>query len=532
MAIIKASTAASVAELTTDMDQQSPQLKAKPFSHELLTTSILTVLGTATFVGIHHRYRKQHRPDASLQDYVSGIYTQLNVLQSASHSRSTLRHFCYACQQAASTLQQVYRLPMTDKQGSSHDLATNDFSVMHTTTMLTRPVCWVSGVASMLKDISLLDENNENDFGVVGIDANREIVWQTTMPERVHDIVVQPVFSDQDSTVNDHLNNHQSRDVVVMGRRPSEKFWVLDTATGQVKFAISSVTNRHFYGHACYSLDGSKLYVTENDTLSLDGKIGVYAADSAYQKIAEFNSYGIGPHELIMHPDGGTLVIANGGIKTEKASREELNLDTMDPSLVYLNRHDGSLLEQITPEHNQMSIRHLAMHDDGTVMIGIQFQGEKHINVPLVLTHKRGDINFTPLIMPNNQWQRFHQYIASVAVDSERNLLCVTTPIGGCAALFDLTTRVLINSISLPDCAGASVYSGKIDSDNDVVKANIGQQSGFIVSDGQGQLTRLNINELTILDSELNSDTIAKNDAIGTDSKCHMMSFDNHLQAL
>ena len=531
MAITKASTAASVAELTTDMDEQSPQIKAKPFSHELLTTSILTAIGTATLVGIHHHYRKQRLADARVQDYVNGIYAQLNAVQSAATgSKSALTRFRYACQQAASTWQQVYRLPMNGNQPSSSGLATNDFRSMHTTTMLARPVCWVSGVASMPKNISLTNKNNENDFGVVGIDTDREIVWQTTMPERVHDIVVQPVFSNQDSKVNNHLNNHQSRDVVVMGRRPSERFWVLDTATGQVKFSINAVKNRHFYGHACYSLDGSKLYVTENDTLSLEGKIGVYATDSGYKKLAEFDSYGIGPHELIMHPDGETLVIANGGIKTEKASREELNLDTMHPSLVYINCHNGSLLDQIIPEHNQMSVRHLAMHDDGTVMIGIQFQGEKHINVPLVLTHKRGDINFTPLTMPDNQWQRFHQYIASVAVDSERNLLCVTTPIGGCAAIFDLTTRALISSVSLPDCAGASVYSRKTGSGD--VKANVAQDSGFIVSDGQGQLTRLSVNDLTILDSELNSDAITKNDAIGTDSKRHMMSFDNHLQAL
>ncbi len=348
------------------------------------------------------------------------------------------------------------------------------------------------------------------------------------MPERVHDIVVQPAFDSQ----NTFVNHNKNRDVVVMGRRPSEKFWVLDTATGQVKFVINAANNRHFYGHACYSSDGSKLYVTENDTLILDGKIGVYDVKNGYQKIAEFESYGIGPHELIMHPDGKTLVVANGGIKTERASREELNLDTMHPSLVYLNCHNGDLLEQIMPEHNQMSVRHLAMHDDGTVMIGIQFQGEKHINVPLVLTHKRGDIGFKPLMMPNNQWQRFHQYIASIAVDSKRNLLCVTTPMGGCAAIFDLTTRALINSISLPDCAGASVYSRNICSGNDVVKANIEQQSGFIVSDGQGQLTRLTVNDLTILDSELKSDAIAKNDNIGIDSRRHTMSFDNHLQAL
>jgi len=365
--------------------------------------------------------------------------------------------------------------------------------------------------------------SSDDDFGVVGIDADREIVWQTTMPERVHDIVVQPLLAPQNKT--GHYN--ESRDVVVMGRRPSEKFWVLDTATGKVKFAIKASAHRHFYGHACYSLDGSKLYVTENDTLTLDGKIGTYDAHSGYQKVAEFDSHGIGPHELVMHPDSDTLVIANGGIKTEQASREELNLDSMRPSLVYLNRHDGNLLEQITPEHSQMSVRHLAIHDDGTVMIGIQFQGEKHINVPLVLTHNRSDTSFKPLLMPNNQWQRFHQYIASVAVDSKRNLLCVTTPIGGCAAVFDLNSRQLIDDVSLPDCAGASVISNNtykivIRADKPKVK------SGFIVSDGQGQLTALYINDLAATET----DATNKSNRLIQDSELHMMSFDNHLQAL
>jgi hypothetical protein len=320
------------------------------------------------------------------------------------------------------------------------------------------------------------------------------------------------------------MKNHSSRDVVVMGRRPSEKFWVLDTATGQVKFAINAANNRHFYGHACYSLDGELLYVTENDTISLDGKIGIYDAYDNYKKIAEYDSHGIGPHELIMHPDSETLVIANGGIKTEQASREELNLDSMRPSLVYVNRHTGALLEQIMPEHNQMSVRHLAMHDDGTVMIGIQFQGEKHINVPLLLTHKRGDTDFKALIMPNDQWQRFHQYIASVAVDSARNLLCVTTPIGGCAAIYDLNTRTLIDDVSLPDCAGAAVLSN-----NNTEKAeDNNEQSGFIVSDGQGQLAALTVNSLAAAELA----TIDQGERIFINSKYHMMSFDNHLQAL
>ncbi|WP_413501151.1 DUF1513 domain-containing protein [Psychrobacter maritimus] len=511
---------------TKTANESQKQSQQQQPNNELLVTSALTmlsaVMGTAALVGIHHRYRKQHHPDASLQDYVVGMRSQLQSLIAT--SKRELVQFRHAYQKVTVAWQQAYRLPIKDNQNPTHN-SLADFSVLHTTTILPRPVCWVSGVASMPKSVVLANDNidashNENDFGVVGIDADRQIVWQTTMPERVHDIVVQPIFDAQNSSAK----NNQNRDVVVMGRRPSAKFWVLNTATGQVKFAIKASTHRHFYGHACYSLDSKLLYVTENDTLSLEGKIGIYDANDSYKKIAEFDSHGIGPHELIMHPDGETLVIANGGIKTEQASREELNLDSMRPSLVYLNRHTGALLEQITPEHNQMSVRHLAMHDDGTVMIGIQFQGEKHINVPLVLTHKRGDSDFKALIMPNNQWQRFHQYIASVAVDSERNLLCVTTPIGGCAALYDLNTRTLITDVSLPDCAGAAVLSNQ---SADKAGDN-NRQSGFIVSDGQGQLTALTVDSL----ATAQLDTVEKNDHILKDSKCHMMSFDNHLQAL
>ena len=537
----------------------------KHSNHELLVASALTLFGsafgTATLIGLHHHYRKRHQPEARLQDYVTGVRSQLQVLQAS--PKPQLARFRYAYQQASAAWQQAYHDPIENKNDHSKNTAA-DFTAMHSTTMLARSVCWVSGVASMPKDISLTndhDSNDENGFGVVGIDTDRQIVWQTTMPERVHDIVVQPIATTKNPIAknsivktNNTLNNNGYRHVVVMGRRPSESFWVLDTATGQVQFAITAADNRHFYGHACYSLDGSKLYVTENDTINLTGKIGIYDALHNYQKITEFDSQGIGPHELIMHPDGETLVIANGGIKTEQASREELNLDTMRPSLAYLNRHDGTLLEQIIPEHNQMSVRHLAIHDDGTVMIGIQFQGEKHINVPLVLTHNRGDSNFKPLIMPGNQWQRFHQYIASVAVDSEHNLLCVATPIGDCAAIYDLNTRMLIDEVRLPDCAGVSLsLSSQVSSQMTSCTARKDRISGFIVSDGLGQLTRLQVNHISVekmglkgigsettdlaeLDSrELDSrelDLKDKSYAIVQDSQLHNMSFDNHLQAV
>ena len=206
---------------TKTADKPKEQSQQQP-NNELLVTSALTmlsaVMGTATLVGIHHRYRKQRRPDASLQDYVVGMRSQLQSLTAT--SKRELVQFRHACQQATTAWQQAYRLPIDDlKNANNNSLA--DFSAAHTTTVLPRPVCWVSGVASMPKSVVLANDDgadachNENDFGVVGIDADRQIVWQTTMPERVHDIVVQPIFDPQ----NISATNKKNRDVVVMGRR-------------------------------------------------------------------------------------------------------------------------------------------------------------------------------------------------------------------------------------------------------------------------------------------------------------------------
>ena len=452
----------------------------KKLGLQLAKTLALSAIGTTALVAGHHLSRRQHQADATILDYPRGARLELARLIEASKVGANAFYQAYAAQ------------PQTVLFKSSDSNESFDAGQ--------KPpiISWVSGVAALV----------EGGYGVVGLSHQRQVLWQTPMPERVHDIVVQPFAFEP--------HGLQGRQVVVMGRRPSENFWVLECANGHIQHLVKAQTNRHFYGHACYSLDGKLLYVTENDTVTLAGKIGIYEVAQGYQKVAEFDTHGVGPHELVMHPDNETLIIANGGIKTEKASREELNLDTMRPSLVYLDRHDGRLLEQVLPQHNQMSIRHLDIHDNGTVMIGIQFQGAPHINVPLVLTHQRGDSELKPLMMQDNQWYCFHQYIASVALDSANQLLCVTSPIGGCAVVFDLRTRKAIKTVQLPDCAGASVL--KVGSDN-----NCKTSSGFIVSDGQGVLTTLT------LDNQVNPNNPWQ---IKVESVHHKMSFDNHLQAL
>lgn len=411
-----------------------------------LKTLALSTAGTIALVGAHHLGRKQYDANARLMDYVEGV---------------------------------TQALFMPTKVAAD-------------TKPFMPEVSWVSGVADL----------TNNEFAVVGIDSQRQICWQTAMPERVHDILIQPNQESSNASaahnngtdLHNRIARNNSIDVAVMGRRPSEWFWVLAADSGKLRYSIKAEANRHFYGHACYSLEGALLYVTENNTSDFSGVIGIYDVASGYKKIGEFATQGIGPHEIVMHPDGKTLVIANGGIKTERASREELNIDSMQPSLVYLDRHEGKLIQQVYPAHNQMSVRHLAMHDDGTVIIGIQFQGERHLNVPMILTHRLGQSEFTALQMDQtnpNGWHRFHHYIASVSVDSNRNLVCATSPIGGCAAVFDLNSGELIESVDLADCAGVAVYPSSTWHNSTTDKA---ESPTFLVSDGQGALTQIKVN--------------------------------------
>jgi len=106
---------------------------------ELLATSALTLLcaamGTAALVGIHHRYRKQQQPDASLWDYVAGMRSQLQLINLT--SKRELVQFRHACQQAAIAWQQAYRLPIQGKQTPNHN-SLADFSAAHPTALVPR----------------------------------------------------------------------------------------------------------------------------------------------------------------------------------------------------------------------------------------------------------------------------------------------------------------------------------------------------------------------------------------------------------
>jgi hypothetical protein len=149
--------------------------------------------------------------------------------------------------------------------------------------------------------------------------------------------------------------------------------------------------NRHFYGHAVIHKSGDWLYATENDTTDPGrGVLGVYRFEGErLVHTGEISTHGIGPHQVSWMPDGETLVVANGGIRTEAESRVEMNLDAMEPSLVLMQR-DGTLLSKETLAQQMNSVRHLGIASDGTILAGQQFMGPSQERSELLAIKRPG----------------------------------------------------------------------------------------------------------------------------------------------
>jgi len=265
--------------------------------------------------------------------------------------------------------------------------------------------------------------------------------------------------------------NHPTRPLALfVARRPGTESYLIDLRDGRLVQTVTSQPNRHFYGHAVLHKDGEWLYATENDTTDPGrGVLGVYRFEGErLVHSGELSTHGIGPHELAWMPDGETLVVANGGIRTEAESRVEMNLDAMQPSLV-LMRRDGTLLSQETLSQSMNSVRHLAIGKDGTIVACQQFMGGSEETAEL-LAIKRPGQPFQAFPVPEAQLQNMAQYTASVAIHDELRLVALTAPRANRLFIWDLDTAAVRLDAPMPDCAGVGAVP-----------------DGFVVTSGQGR---------------------------------------------
>ena len=301
--------------------------------------------------------------------------------------------------------------------------------------------------------LSARDDADGRHYAVAFRLDGRE-VFSTEVGQRCHAIV-----------------QHPTRPLALfVARRPGTESYLLDLRDGRLLQTLHAQPQRHFYGHAVLHRDGEWLYATENDTRDPGrGVLGVYRfEEDRLVYTGELSTHGIGPHELAWLPDGETLVVANGGIRTEAESRVEMNLDAMQPSLVLMTR-TGALLSQETLEQPMNSIRHLAIGGDGTIVACQQYMGSAEDLAPLLAIKRPGE-PFQPFPVADEQLQHMGHYTASVALHSELGLVALTAPRSNRLFIWNLADGALRLEASMPDCAGVGAVA-----------------DGFVVTSGQGR---------------------------------------------
>ena len=268
-----------------------------------------------------------------------------------------------------------------------------------------------------------------------------------------------------------HVEAHPTQPwIAVVARRPGYYIDIVDYRSKQLLTRIEPEQGRHFYGHAIFSQDGKTLYSTEMDVASGEGRIVVRHAADNFAKKADWSSFGTGPHELLLTPDQQTLVIANGGILTD--GRDKLNIDTMQPSLTYVDAHNGTLLEQqqLPAEDHQLSIRHIDINAAGEVIIALQYQGDKSDDKALVALHRRGE-SLQLLRAPAAINQQMVQYCGSARFDRSGKIAAVSAPRGGLITFWEMPSGKFLTSLSAQDGCGVAASA---------------EDEAFIVTTGRG----------------------------------------------
>jgi hypothetical protein len=271
--------------------------------------------------------------------------------------------------------------------------------------------------------------------------ADGRDVQAVALPGRGHDIAV----------------CQATRRCVAFARRPGNFAIAFSADRDEPPVAFTTPPDRHFYGHGVFSRDGRLLYATENDFDGGRGIIGIYDVKARFRRVGEFPSHGVGPHDLAFLRQQSVLVIANGGLREHPdlgGGRRVLNPGAIETSLAYVDPHTGDLLERhVLGGSGTLSLRHLDVGSDDTVVVGAQVEGPARLESDLVFSHRRhGAPMAVPL--PSDLRDRLAGYVSSVAVDSAGEIAAVSSSRGNLTAMMEIRTGRLMRVAPCTDTSG------------------------------------------------------------------------------
>lgn len=313
-----------------------------------------------------------------------------------------------------------------------------------------------------------------DDFVLHGLSAAGDSRFAIPLPGRGHAAAAHPLRTE----------------AVAFARRPGTYALVIDCLRGTTLARLTPPDGRQFNGHGVFSADGTVLMTSEVEAEGSAGRIGLWETET-YARIGEWESGGIGPHDLKRLPDG-RLVVANGGIATDPQDRSKLNIATMRPNLTVLSPA-GAMLEKIElPEDlHQNSIRHLALVGD-RVAFAMQWEGDPALPVAQLGLWTDGG---APMLCPPDDRDALAMKSYAGSVASDGKMIVVTSAPGGVVMVFDAAGRPLATH-RRADISG--VASGP---------------EGLVATDGQGGIWAVGPGGLQLLAQ-------------------HRVAWDNHLVAL
>ncbi|SOC44360.1 hypothetical protein SAMN05892877_112172 [Rhizobium subbaraonis] len=298
----------------------------------------------------------------------------------------------------------------------------------------------------------------DGGFGVATLSEDGTIIDTVSLPARSHGMAY----------------SAESGHTAAFARRPGTFALIFDTRRQAEPVTIHAGEGRHFFGHGSFSPDGRLLYASENDFDGSRGVIGLYDATDRYRRVGEFDTHGIGTHDMTVSDDGRMLVVANGGIETHPDfGRTKLNLDHMEPSLALIDAATGMLIERhaMPPALRQLSTRHVDIDGRGRVWFACQYEGPRNDLPPLAGHFAKGE-DITFLELPAETTHGLANYVGAIAVNRSQGLVGLTSPKGGTAVTIDAATGRVIREDRIADAAGiaasrrgftVSSYDGRFD---------------------------------------------------------------------
>lgn len=317
---------------------------------------------------------------------------------------------------------------------------------------------------AVLSDVFINGHHDQaGNFFISGLNEKGKETFRVDIPEMPHGFAIHP---------------QQPELLVSFPGLTGKKLVVMNTKQGSKVAEILIRPDRHFNGHGAFTPDGAFLVTTENDVETAEGIIGVYDGRT-FEFIGEFPSYGLGPHGIRILPDGKTVVVANGGLKTHQSTGKfYTNLNTMRSSVTFIDLLSGELLEHKTIPVDRLSIRNMYLAENNQLLVTCQYWGKRQRPPLIGLIKDRQDIEMLD-IDEESLWM-MNNYTGGTVVSG--NIAAVSCPRGNYLTFWDLSQKKHMGMVKIKDVSGVQPCA---------------EENCFIASAETGKLYKVNAKSMT-----------------------------------